>query len=323
MSGGAEKAKGWKNEKNIDVKIDGGDNRGLRGAAMRGIEGSGRISAGAWGQAGAAMLLALTLAAMALKAGAWLIGAEWGWLEAGAAAMGIAAIGAIIGARMGSPVAERMVQSLGRSENSERAEQVRARVRELSQKAGIERASAELIKEERPMAWSAGSRRHARVLVSEGMMESWGEAELQAALAHELAHAKSGDMRSRGALSGAIGALLGVGAGAPGFALGALAGRPQRGASWMMRAPKRGMEALLGRWLREQELRADVEAARMLGEAESIRAAVERMEQEEPKRAGLIERMARPHPTRGQRRMNLERWEAQSKGAEAFNRRKR
>ena len=82
--------------------------------------------------------------------------------------------------------------------------EVAATVRRLAQQAGVPPPAVHITDSERPESVTFGSGKDAVVLVSAGLVEALPEAELEAVLAHEVAHLANGDSRVMGAALGPV-----------------------------------------------------------------------------------------------------------------------
>jgi len=79
------------------------------------------------------------------------------------------------------------------------------KLRELAQRAGIPVPRLGIIDGSVANAFSTGiNRRHARIVLGQGLLEQLAPTELDAVLAHELAHIQAGDMRTLALVHGAV-----------------------------------------------------------------------------------------------------------------------
>jgi heat shock protein HtpX len=160
-------------------------------------------------------------------------------------------------------------------------------VRELSEKAGITCPEIAIF-EGAPNAFATGAfRNSALVAVSTGLLSSMRQEEVRAVLAHEVAHIANGDMQTMTLLQGVINTFVMFAARVIGYAIDKAVFRAEnneRGVGYAITVLVLDLvfgllaSILVMAFSRHREYRADWDAAKLLGSAAPMQAALARLD---------------------------------------------
>lgn len=165
-----------------------------------------------------------------------------------------------------------------------------SRVQVLSQRAGIQPPEVAIYSSDDPNAFATGARRnHALVAVSTGLMRRMNREEVEAVLAHEIAHVANGDMVTLTLIQGVVNTFVIFLSRVVGFLVDRLVFRTERGHGpgfWITAIVTQIFLGILASvivmWFsRWREYRADRGSADQVG-APAMIAALERLRSEQP-----------------------------------------